>query len=70
MSKLGLLIPAHTTFLTVEKVVLATNTANATLVTVINALLVSEVIVQVADITKIYCKVPLAALAGFAFGLF
>lgn len=69
MCKLSLLIPAHPTSVAMVKVVLATNTTNATLVTVINALLVSKIIVQVADITKVHCKVLPAALAGFAFGL-
>jgi hypothetical protein len=46
--------------------VLAANSAQATLVTMIDPFLVTQVVVQVADVTEVQGEVFLAALTGFS----
>jgi hypothetical protein len=52
-----------------EEAVLSSDSAKTTLVAVVDALLVTEIIVEITDVTEIQGEVLLAALAGPALGL-
>lgn len=62
-------VQAALTVVAMEEVVLSSDSAKTTLVAVVDALLVAEIIVEITDVTEIQGEVLLAALAGPALGL-
>jgi len=62
-------VQAALTVVAMEEAVLSSDSAKTTLVAVVDALLVTEIIVEITDVTEIQGEVLLAALAGPALGL-
>jgi len=62
-------VQAALTVVAMEEAVLSSDSAKTTLVAVVDALLVAEIIVEITDVTEIQGEVLLAALAGPALGL-
>jgi len=62
-------VQAALTVVAMEEAVLSSDSAKTTLVAVVDALLVTEIIVEITDVTEIQGEVLLAALTGPALSL-